>query len=103
MTAICDEPRETQWRCCGCGAVSETLMPHCGCTTRLMYDPNNTKRIEHVRWHEWTEVGDRRWCSDCGSFQIRTKSLKWRDTMIGPYPAYSKTDSTMHRDAGLEK
>lgn len=84
------------WRCCGCGAASVDLLPACDCSTRLMYDSNDRDRVKTVRWHEWIEVGDRRWCVECESFQTRQRG-QWRDAMVGKYPAYNKTDLSLHR------
>lgn len=45
--------------------------------------------------HEWDTVGGRRWCKDCGSFQV-LRSGVWLDAMVGPYPGYAKTDLSKH-------
>jgi len=45
--------------------------------------------------HEWIEVGNRRWCLACGSYQVR-RNGRWRDEMVGPWPGYQKTDLTKH-------
>lgn len=54
--------------------------------------------------HEWIEVGGRRWCLTCGSFQIRRKggwqggfrNCQWRDALIGSWPGYNATDESKH-------
>jgi len=84
-----------EWACCGCGVPAPDRKPPCDCPTRLVFDRKDAKKIEFIAWHEWTEIKDRRWCNECGSFQVR-KDGKWRDTMVGPYPAYNKTDPSMH-------
>lgn len=45
--------------------------------------------------HEWIEIGARRWCLACGSFQLRTGE-RWHDAMVGPWPGYNKTDLAAH-------
>jgi hypothetical protein len=45
--------------------------------------------------HEWIEVGVRRWCPACGSYQVR-KGKYWCDAMLGPWPGYNKTDVVAH-------
>jgi len=45
--------------------------------------------------HEWIEVGGRRWCIDCGSYQVR-RGGKWRDDLVGPWPGYNRTDKAEH-------
>lgn len=87
----------TGWKCCGCGEVAPDRRPKCDCVTDLMYDPKDTSRVEDKAWHLWTEVGARRWCKDCGSFQVK-RNGKWKDAMLGPYPSYNRTDMTMHRE-----
>lgn len=44
------------------------------------------------RGHDWIEVGGRRWCRNCNSYQVRLRG-KWRDRedMLGPWPGYSPT------------
>ena len=71
-------------------------MPACDCPTGLVYDPTDINRVEPKATHEWIEVGARRWCNDCGSFQTN-RNGKWKDAMVGPYPSYNRTDLTMHR------
>ncbi len=50
-----------------------------------------------MTYHEWIEVGDRRWCLSCGSFQVRWNGM-WRDAMIGGWPSYNRTDLAMHNE-----
>lgn len=45
--------------------------------------------------HEWIEVGARRWCVSCGSYQAKTNG-RWRDQMVGQWPGYNKTDLAAH-------
>jgi hypothetical protein len=39
--------------------------------------------------HYLIEIGNRRWCLDCGAYQI-LRSGKWRDVpeLLGPWPGY---------------
>jgi hypothetical protein len=48
--------------------------------------------------HEWIEVGARRWCNECGSFQV-LRGGKWRDAMVGPWPSYNRTDMSKHTES----
>ena len=47
------------------------------------------------RRHEWIEVGARRWCIACGSYQVKRNGV-WRDEMVGNWPAYNRTDTAAH-------
>jgi hypothetical protein len=55
---------------------------------------------EERKPHEWIEVGARRWCIACRSYQI-CRNGRWFDSMVGPWPAYARTDVSKHtRPAG---
>lgn len=47
--------------------------------------------------HSWIEIGARRWCLACGSFQTR-RGDRWFDCMIGPWPGYNRTDLAAHKE-----
>ena len=42
--------------------------------------------------HRYIEVGARRWCVGCNTYQVRRNGM-WRDSeeMIGPWPGYART------------
>lgn len=50
--------------------------------------------------HTWIEVGGRRWCLACGSFQV-LRGGHWADdkAMIGPWPGYAPTQLEHHPSA----
>lgn len=52
---------------------------------------------ELTEQHEWLEIGARRWCLACGSFQVRSGD-RWHDAIVGPYPGYNRTDPQHHRE-----
>ena len=48
--------------------------------------------------HEWIEVGARRWCLACGSYQVRRNGC-WADAVVGPWPGYNRTDNRMNHES----
>ena len=65
--------------------------------------PTMTKPLQTVfesleQMHTWLCIGTRRWCRQCGSFQVQDSAGKWRDAMVGPWPGYNPTDSSRHDD-----
>jgi len=52
----------------------------------------------HTATHTWIEVAARRWCLACGSYQARSGGV-WRDSLVGPWPGYSRTDTAAHGGA----